>query len=357
MAYVELYKKKLAHNYAYLDVLFALNGKEWAVVSKLFCGTKVYIKELIDLGAKEICDSRISNLKIVKSFDETVQTVYIKPPAKRSIKNIVKYADVSFNSELSTIRLLSEEAVLQNKIHKIIIMIEMGDLREGVMGENLMEFYGGIFQLPNISITGLGTNLNCLNGVLPSPDKLIQLSLYKELIEAKFKCKIPWVTGGTSVILPMLIAKQLPQGVNHFRIGETLFFGNDLISGKPIKGMHQDVFRLFAEIIEIAEKPLYPTGEINENTTGESYLSNEKDLSKTTHRAIIDVGLLDISSDYLIPDDVEISFIGASSDMLVVDLGKSKNKYKVGGLVSFTLKYMGALRLFNSYYVEKRLVD
>ena len=130
-----------------------------------------------------------------------------------------------------------------------------------------------------------------------------------------------------------------------------------LISGKPIKGMHQDVFRLFAEIIEIAEKPLYPTGEINENTTGESYLSNEKDLSKTTHRAIIDVGLLDISSDYLIPDDVEISFIGASSDMLVVDLGKSKNKYKVGGLVSFTLKYMVALRLFNSYYVEKRLVD
>ena len=134
----------------------------------------------------------------------------------------MRYADVSFNTEFETIRLISEEAVRQNKKHKIIIMIEMGDLREGVLGDNLIDFYSSIFKLPNIEIVGIGTNLNCLNGVMPSHDKLIQLSLYKQLIDATFKVKIPWVSGGSSVTIPLLLKKMLPTGINHFRIGQTL---------------------------------------------------------------------------------------------------------------------------------------
>jgi predicted amino acid racemase len=63
--------------------------------------------------------------------------------------------------------MLSAEAKKQNKTHKIIIMIEMGDLREGVMGEELIEF-GHILSLPNIQIRGIGTNLNCLSGIMPT---------------------------------------------------------------------------------------------------------------------------------------------------------------------------------------------
>ena len=40
----------------------------------------------------------------------------------------------------------AEEAQKQNKTHKIIIMIEMGDLREGVLGEDLLHFYKEIFK-------------------------------------------------------------------------------------------------------------------------------------------------------------------------------------------------------------------
>jgi predicted amino acid racemase len=47
----------------------------------------------------------------------------------------VHYADVSFNTEIDTIKMLLRSPK-QNKTHKIIIMIEMGDLREGVMGKN-----------------------------------------------------------------------------------------------------------------------------------------------------------------------------------------------------------------------------
>ena len=356
MAFIELYKDKLKHNYQFLDRLLKANDKEWAVVTKLLCGNKTYIKELIDLGAREICDSRVSNLKVVKQLNPNVETVYIKPPAKRSIKNIVKYADASFNTEFETIKLLSEEAIKQGKIHRIIIMVEMGDLREGVMGDDLLDFYAQIFKLQGIMVTGIGTNLNCLSGVLPSHDKLIQLSLYEQLIETKFNRKIPWVTGGTSITLPMLQKKQIPQGINHFRIGETLYFGNDLLENKPFKGMRQDVIKLFTEIIEITEKPKVPVGELAENPSGELLEIDDNDYGELSYRAIIDIGLLDITIDFLIPEDEQITIIGASSDMLILDLGKRYKKYKVGDLISFRLKYMGALGLFNSDYIEKRLV-
>tara|TARA_Y100001934_G_scaffold196502_1_gene231654 strand:- start:755 stop:1834 length:1080 start_codon:yes stop_codon:yes gene_type:complete len=359
MAYLTFNRTKLKHNYKVLKALFDQHNIEWAIVTKLLCGEEVLVKEVVDLGIKEICDARISNLKVVKDLaPDDVQTVYIKPPAIESIPELVEYADASFNSEFETIKAISEEAGKQGKMHKIIIMIELGDLREGIMGEELMDFYGSVFELPNIQVTGIGSNLNCLHGVMPSTDKLIQLSLYKQLIEAKFGRNIPWVTGGTSVVIPLLQTHQLPAGINHFRVGETLYFGTDIVNHGPMEGMEQDVITLYTQIIEINEKPMLPIGELEANPQGETFEIDESLYGKTTHRAILDVGTLDISSEYLIPfKDLNIEFVGASSDMLVIDIHDNERGYKVGDFIPFHLKYMGALTLFNSYYIEKRVID
>lgn len=351
MAFIQLNSAKLRHNYNFLNHLFEGRNIQWGVVTKLLCGNKLFLKELIDLGIKEMHDSRISNLKAIRALDPTVQTVYIKPPAKRSIANVVRYADVSFNTESVTIKMLSDEAVKQNKLHKIIIMIEMGDLREGVVGENILDFYKKVFELPNIAIIGIGTNLNCLSGVMPTQDKLIQLSLYKQLIEVKFNIAIPWVSGGTSVAVPLILKNIRPMGVNHFRIGEALFFGNDLFTGKVIKGMKPDVLMLYAEIIEITRKSNIPIGELGENVAGKTFDVDEV-AEEFSSRAILDIGLLDMQPQYLKLKDKQLSIIDASSDMLIIDLGKSK-KYKVGSFVAFHLEYMGALRLLNSNYIDK----
>ena len=355
MAWLELNTEKLNQNFQLLKEKLAAKNISWGVVSKLFCGNELFLEQLIKLGVDEIHDSRISNLKKIKKLNPDVQTVYIKPPASRNIKSIVRYADVSFNTEYTTLQLLSDEAVRQNKQHKVIIMIELGDLREGVMGDELVDFYRKIFQLPNIEVVGIGANLNCLHGVMPSEDKFIQLSLYKQLIEAIFKVHIKWVSGGTSVALPMLFKNQLPKGINHFRIGETLFFGLNIVEGETFEGMNDDVLKLYAEIIELNEKPMVPVGELAENPSGDLTTIDESLYGKTSYRAILDIGLLDISPDFLIADDDKIEVVGASSDMLILDLGESSRHYKVGDVVSFKLKYMGALGLLNSYYIEKRL--
>ena len=361
MAVLKLYRDKLRHNYNHIDKVFKAHNIDWGIVTKLLCGEEIYLKEVLALGVREIHDSRVTNLKAIKKVAPDVQTVYIKPTPKKSIPDVVQYADVSFETELDTIRMLSEGAVRQNKIHKIIIMIEMGDLREGVIGDNLVRFYANVFELPGISVIGLGANFNCLHGVMPTRDKLIQLSLYKQIIDAKFNKEIPWVSGGTSVTIPLLFNNQLPQGINHFRIGEALFFGLNLFTGETFEGMHNDVFELETEIIELTEKPMIPNGLLAENPSGESFKINESLYGKTSHRAILDVGLLDINPKFLLPkegqEEEQLNVIGASSDMLVVELGENKKGHKVGDTLLFNLRYMGALSLLNSRYITKEVIS
>ena len=356
MAFITLDINKLNENFKYLDNLFEKNNIQWSIVSKMLCGNKLFLNELLKLNVKHICDSRVTNLKAIKSIDPEIETMYIKPPAKRSIKSIVKYADISMNTSIDTIQMLSEEAGRQNKKHKIIIMIELGELREGVMGEDFMEFYSNVFELENIEVVGIGTNLSCLYGVLPNHDKLIQLGLYEQLVEAKFQKQIPFVSGGSSVTIPLIFQKLLPKSINHFRVGESLFLGTDVYNNKPLKNMHPDTFKLYCEIIELEEKPIVPIGEMGTNVEGHEYDFNDEEVGKTSCRAIIDLGLLDVDHSHLQPTDESVSFVGASSDMLVMDLGKNRKDYKVGDLLEFKMDYMGTLRAINSKYIEKKLV-
>lgn len=249
MAVITLHKERLQYNFERLDYFFKLKEIQWSVVTKMLCGNELFLKEVLNLKPNQVCDSRVSNLKAIKKINPKVETIYIKPTPKRSVASVVKYADISMNTDIETIKLLSAEAQKQNKIHKIIIMIELGELREGVMRENVISFYDRVFQLKNIEVVGIGTNLSCLYGVLPSTDKLIQLSLYKQLIEAKFNKKIQYVSGGSSVTIPLIFQNKLPAGVNHFRVGETLYQGTDVYRDAASNLLKQDVFTLKAEII------------------------------------------------------------------------------------------------------------
>ncbi|WP_010665245.1 alanine racemase [Marinilabilia salmonicolor] len=356
MAFITLDRKKLKENYNYLNNLFGEHNIDWAIVTKMLCGNKAYLKEVFDLGIKQVCDSRVSNLKAIKTVNPEMETIYIKPPPKRSIPSIVRYADVSMNTTFETVQLLSEEARRQGKTHKIIIMVEMGELREGVMRNDVVDFYSRVFEMPNIEVIGIGTNLSCLYGVLPNQDKLIQLSLYKQLIENKFNKKIPFVSGGSSVTIPLIHQGLLPETINHFRVGETLFLGTNVYDGSQFDFMHNDVIKVYAEIIELFEKPTVPQGDMGSNLEGETFEFDQDKSNERSCRALIDLGLLDIEEKRLIPANDSFDLAGASSDMIVVNLGDNERNMKVGDLLEFKTDYMGALRLLNSRYIDKRVI-
>jgi predicted amino acid racemase len=355
MAFITLNKSKLEHNFHYLQKLFDEHHIQWTVVSKLLCGHQPYLEVLHQMGIRNYCDSRISNLKALKSISKENETVYIKPPAQGNAEDIVRYADVSFNTEIDTIKALSDEAVRQNKKHQVLIMIELGELREGVLREEFLDFYEAVFELPNIEVIGIGTNLTCMYGVLPTHDKLIQLCLYVKLIEAKFNKQIPFISGGTSVTIPLIFQNLLPNGVNHFRVGESFFMGTEPYNNEPIDEMHNDVFELSAEIIELTEKPIVPDGELGENLKGDSLNFNEEDRNSTSYRAIIDLGVLDVEEGQAVLQDKDLEIVGSSSDVLVIDLGDNPKNYQLGDYITFDLGYLAILRIMNSRYIEKRI--
>ena len=355
MAYVTFDTEKLKLNFEFLDNLFAENNIKWSIVTKVLSGNKMFLTELLKLGIDQVCDSRVTNLKIIKSIRPDIETIYIKPPAKRAIASVVRYADISLNTELETIKMLSKEAQRQNRTHKIIIMLELGELREGVMSEDFVDFYESVFEQKNIEVIGVGANLSCLYGVLPNRDKLLHLSLYQQILEAKFNKKIPLVSGGSSVTIPLIFQNLLPEGINHFRVGETLFLGTEPYNDAVIEEMSNNIFMLYSEIIELIEKPIVPDGEMGTNLEGDTYTFDEEDIGQTTIRAIIDIGLLDVDIKHLEFVDKDIKIAGASSDVIVIDLGDNEKGYKVGDVIEFRLDYMGTLRIINSKYVDKKI--
>src|SRR5699024_3973751 len=161
----------------------------------------------------------------------------------------------------------------------------------------------------------------------------------------------PLVSGGTTVTIPLLLRNQLPEGINHFRVGEALFFGKDLFADGTIQGMHNDVLELYSQVIEISVKPKVPTGDIGKDPQGNTVEINEDDYGKTSYRAILDIGYLEVNPDHLIIDEENVEIVDASSDMLILDVGDNKMYYEVVDFICFSFEYMGVLGILTLYYI------
>lgn len=360
MAEIIVNTKKINKNIRKLNDYFEKNDIEWTLISKVVSGHKEILKKILNnpeiKRVHSVGDSRLSSLKIIKEIKSSIVTMYIKPPAIQFAKSVVKYADISLNSSLDTIIALDKEAKKQNKKHRIIIMIEMGELREGVIREDVLEFYQKAFDLDNIVIEGIGTNLGCMYGVEPTYDKLIQLCLYKQLIEAKFDRKLILISGGSSITLPLIGKHKIPKSVNHFRVGEATFLGKSPFNNKKFRDLSTKAFEYDANIIEMAEKEASPDGKISESNVG--HIADARENLKNKHyRAIMDFGILDVDVEQIIPKDEEVKFAGTTSDMTVYDVGenlsKSKRvKYAVGKTIRFEPTYMAVARLLNSKFIK-----
>ena len=346
----------LLHNLRTIDGWIKQYGASWTVVSKVLCGHLDSLEALRILGVRSLGDSRLANLRAVKAVVADAEKWYLRLPHLSDIASIVSLADVSLNSEIEVIRALDEQARRQDKVHRIIIMIELGDLREGILPGSLTKFYEQVFDLPNIDVLGIGANLGCLAGAVPSIDQLMQLVLYRELLELKFDHKMPMISAGSSIVLPGLVGGTVPRSMNHFRVGESLFLGTDLINGGTLDGLRDDVVLVEAEIAEIKKKSLVPLGETTEMSPFVSVVNEDLTPGQRGYRALVTIGQLDTEVSGLTPVNPEYQIAGASSDITVLNIGDDPDGLEVGGTLKFRASYSALLRLMNDKYIEKNTV-
>lgn len=339
--------KKFRHNLRNMLDISHKKGISVMGVSKVFCADQKLVDILISEDTDYIADSRIENLA---SFKTKIPKVLLRMPSLSNVEYVILNSNISLNSELSTIKQLNKHCKLNNVTHGIILMIDLGDLREGIFyDENIFDTVKSILALEYITLKGIGTNLTCYGGVIPTNKILMKLVHIKTRIETSFNISLDIISGGNSSSIDLLLNDNIPLGINNLRLGEAIVLGRETAYGSFIDNTYSDVFTLEAEIIELKVKPSIPIGVIGMNAFGK--VPKFKDKGNML-RAIISIGKQDVDHNEIIPFDT-IDVLGSSSDHIIIDISDSTIIYNVGDIIRFKLTYASILSLMTSKYVGK----
>lgn len=305
-------------------------------------------------GAKYIASSRLEQIEDATNFGVDLPKLLLRVPMMSELDEVVRICDYSLNSEPTVLRALNEAAAKQDKVHKVVLMADLGDLREGFWDKDEMVEVAVMVEneLANLELAGVGTNLGCYGSIEATADKLDELVAIAERIEAKIGRQLEIISGGGTTSLPRIINGDMPKRINHLRVGEGIILARDLdvFYGYDMSWMHQDTYTLKAEIIEVKDKPSHPVGKISIDAFGHTPEYVDRGIRK---RALLGIGKVDYGSiEEIFPKDKGVEVIGASSDHTILDIEDAEKEYKPGDIVSFGINYASIVYLTNCRNVQ-----
>ncbi|GHV77968.1 alanine racemase [Spirochaetia bacterium] len=297
---------KLQRNLATLTTAVHGAGCSVMIVTKSFCADKRIVEMLLSNDSVDyLADSRIQNIQSYAGKGK--KTVLLRLPQECEIPELVRYADISLNSETATLRLINEEATRQGKVHRVVLMIDLGDLREGLYFEDEEKIFNTVEQvlgMKHVEFYGLGTNLTCYGGVIPKKENLSILTGWADRIYEKFGVRPAMVSGGNSSSYYLIERGGLPAGINNLRLGESFVLGNETAYGGHIENTCADAVILEAQIIELRTKRSLPVGERGVDAFGEKKVIQDRGMIK---RGILAIGRQDVDTDNIIPVDPKLT--------------------------------------------------
>jgi predicted amino acid racemase len=352
MARLTVYLSRVEHNARLITARAKEEGVTVFGVGKGLCGEAQVANAFIAGGCIGIGDSRLENMRNMRSAGISAPLMLLRLPTLRQADEVVQLCDISLNSEVDTLEALSLAAVRQGKEHRVLLMVDLGDLREGVWPPDLLPLAARASKLSGIRVWGIGTNLTCYGGVMPDEENLGQLVSLSRQVSEYLGYGVE-VSGGNSGTLDALFAGGLPRGVTHLRIGEGILLGTEALERRPLPGAYTDTCVLTADIIEIKEKPSVPVGRVGQDAFGEYPTFADRGLRR---RAILALGRQDVLMNGITPVLPGAVVLGASSDHLIVDVQDIPG-LRVGDEMEFSVGYGAMLALATSRYVEKVFVQ
>lgn len=337
-------REKFRHNVRNLKAILAKEDVELIPVTKVYTAWPELIEIAQEEGITTVADSRMENLEKVKP---PMKRLLLRLPMLSEIERVVAGSDQALVSEIVTIKALDEAAVKQDKDYELVLMIDLGDLREGVLESQLDDFIAELPELKRAKFAGVGTNLTCFGGILPSVENMQGLVAAHHKLQDHLGYELPLISGGNSSSLPLLAKGLLPPEVSNLRVGEGIVLGSFSEYNELLDGFVEGVFTLEAELIEVREKPSLPWGEVGLDAFGE--VPQHEDRGQML-RGILAVGKQDVLGQHLRPKQ-SVEIVGASSDHTLVDL--RFGDYKVGDILTFDLNYVAILELMTSTFVYK----
>lgn len=339
---------KIAENARRVNERCTEAGIKTAAVTKMHCADNEICRALLSAGINILADSRIDNIK--KMSELSCEKWLIRIPSLSDAADVVRFADLSLNSELQTVLALDKAAVAAHKIHKVILMYDVGDLREGYFSEEeLFAACRRLAGLTNIHLAGIGVSLSCYGAVLPTAQNLSRLRNAASAIENELGITFEYISGGSSTSYSLLESGSMPAGINNLRIGDTIYCGRDDITRQYLPYLHDDCFVFESEIIELKDKPSVPIGEIGYASLNRKPVFTDEGIRT---RVICSAGRQDIDLD-MIPAYSGMKIMEASSDHLLADITDCRENFEIGQRIRFKMLYASIMRAFTSNYVEK----
>ncbi|MGX7091648.1 alanine racemase [Hutsoniella sourekii] len=341
--------------------LKALNQEqniETTIITKGVAGDRQVSQAILEAGISSIGSSRLSHLETVKSLDSTIYTLMIRIPMLSELDQMLEVANASLQSELVTIQATDQLAQDKSQVHDIILMVELGDLREGFLHpQELVEVAKRVeFDCPGLYLKGIGSNLGCYGSIRPTREKMEDLSELARQVEAAIGRSLDWVSGGASTNMPLVLNQSMPAKINHLRLGYVTYSrGLEADFDFSLEQTQDAAFQIRAEIIEVKDKPSHPIGEIVADAFGRRPVYQD---IGTRRRALLALGRQDVGElEKLSPLDSHITIVGGSSDHLIVDLSNCQNTYQVGDQLDFVLDYENILYAMNAQDLNKQYSD
>lgn len=349
--YLTIDLDKIEHNARTITRLCGTHGIQVSGVTKGVCGHPQVARAMLRGGIADIADSRLENIQRMRAAGVAAPFTLLRLPPLSGVDSVVATAAASLNSELPVLRGLSQAARGRHLVHDVIIMVDLGDLREGIWPADLMPLLREVFTLRGIRVRGLGANLSCFAGVVPGEDNMRLLASLAEQVEQGFDITLELVSGMNSSGLEFLASGRMPARINHARIGEAILLGRETTRRQPWTDTHQDAFQLWAEVLELKNKPSLPLGERSQDAFGGLPAFEERG---NILRALVNLGRADVDVTGITPVDARMVILGASSGYLLLDVSALEGAIHIGDEVGFSLNYGALLAAMSSEYVEKR---
>ncbi len=326
----------------------AIGPREIIGVAKVTCGSPEVARAMLAGGVSGLADSRLENIARMRHAGVPGPFWLLRSPTPPLADETVLLADVSLESEIVTLEALDAAAGRHGRRHGIVAMVDLGDLREGMMPADLPAFLERAITLPHIDIVGIGASLTCYGAIVPSQENMGELATLADAAQRQVGRDL-LVSGGMSSSIELAAAGRMPSQVNNLRIGESMLLGVSTVTREPILGLHTDAITLAVPVIEVARKPSLPRGEITQDAFGgtPSFVDRGDRL-----RAVCAIGRQDVPPEGLTPVDPGVEILGASSDHLILDVDGMPEPPGVGDPIRFLPNYSATLRLFTSRYVE-----
>jgi predicted amino acid racemase len=328
---------RLQRNTESIVKLCAPHGIELVGVTKACCGHPDVARAILDGGANKLGESRLSNIRRLRKGGIEAEIMLLRLPAMSEADEVVKLTQISLNSQVETVQALSQAATEQGVTHRVILMVESGDRREGIMPERALEVARAVAALPNIDLMGMGTNTTCIGGVLPTRENTQALVEVAEMVENRLGVHFKTISAGNSASLALLLRDEMPPRANQLRVGGAIMIGEvDSTGDWPDALPHQDAFSVTGEVIEVETKPSAPEGLLAPNAFGEIPQWPDMGLRR---RAIIALGRQDLAVENLVPKRPGVTILGASSDHLVLDVMDASPSVRIGEELEFRPLY------------------